>query len=928
MEARRFQIIKELVEKAEALPVDQRHSFLEKACGEDHSLLQTVFSMLAWDAEKLTFLEKPLLHLKDEPTPSLQPGSRVDEFEILQLLGSGGMGSVYLAQETKGGMTRQVALKVLKRGMDTQELVAQFQNERRILANLNHPNLVRLLSVGTTQEGLPYFTMDYVAGKPLLEYCDHHHLTIHQRLALFKSICETVHYAHQNLVIHRDIKPGNILVTEAGTPKLLDFGIAKVLDPSHAVTPGKTLPGYRAMTPQYASPEQFLGNATTTASDIFSLGVVLYELLSGFRPFQNQHSSGSSLDLARATIDTKPPKLDAAVRSKTSSDPQIIAAISRARQTDPQKMCKQLAGDLNHLVQVALRKDPERRYSSVAQFASEMERYLKGLPLLVDKESFFYVLKKFLARHKLRVAAVTSAIVVLVALVGLLGIQRQQTFLAKTEALQASQRAQQEAQQLEEFVEFLVYTFRKVGSEADKNEQWSAKELIGSSEAAVRKNYRKETDTRFRLLTAVADAANRLGHFEYAAGILDEIYQWRLKNRPEERAQLAHLLGTMSSASFQAGKLELAEKQIRQTLEIYREDPKINELTIGEKLVELARVDFKRGKLDQAAAHFLQGIELLEKHPNAGLSLAGSYESYSIFLRERNQFSESETWMNKAKDIKVDFYGEDSELLGSTWNQFGTLYSNWGKFELAENYLLKTEEVTRRAFGTKNPKYTSVLNNLAVLYIRNGNSEKSLAYLERHRAIMKELYPGKEQNFTSMLNQALAFAKSKLYEEADSHYQTLLVWLENVPDYKRKYTAVVHNNYGSLQLARGELGKAKAHFEIALEAVVESFGADSFQAAFIYTNFGKYHRLMAQYAEAKELLERAYRIRLKKYGDQHVATSQPLHEMAEVAFAEGNYQVALEKVNAALAIRKLKLRQDDPKLKESSDLLQKVQAAL
>lgn len=273
MDVDRYRKVKAIVAQAETLPPGKRTAFIQESCGNDASLKAEIGEMLALGDDEMILFEKPLLQLSFKQDPLMQPGSVMDGYSIVRELGLGGMGAVYLAEQTDGGICRNVALKILKRGMDTDEIVRQFQNERKILANLNHPNIARLLTVGTTPSGLPYFAMDYVDGQPLQTYCDERQVSVVERLKLFKKICETVHAAHQNLVIHRDLKPGNILVTAEGVPMLLDFGIAKMMNPENQATVTATLMGNRAMTPEYASPEQVMGEVTTTATDIYSLGI-------------------------------------------------------------------------------------------------------------------------------------------------------------------------------------------------------------------------------------------------------------------------------------------------------------------------------------------------------------------------------------------------------------------------------------------------------------------------------------------------------------------------------------------------------------------------------------------------------------------------------------------------------------------------------
>src|SRR5204863_9694351 len=286
-------------------------------------------------------------------------GRRVGSYRVVREVGRGGMGAVYLAERADSAFHKRVAVKVVKRGMDTDFILRRFRHERQILASFDHPNIARLLDGGTTEEGLPYFVMEYVEGLPIDASCDTQALSIIERLKLFRHVCAAVTYAHRHTVIHRDIKPSNILVTSDGTPKLLDFGIAKILQPGGGPEALMTMTGVRPMTPEYASPEQVRGEPVTTASDVYSLGIVLYELLVGRSPYR--FTSRSPLDVAREITDTEPPR------------PSTAVAGGKDLKFDPTgvRNSKALKGDLDTIVLMALRKEPERRYRSVEQFSED-----------------------------------------------------------------------------------------------------------------------------------------------------------------------------------------------------------------------------------------------------------------------------------------------------------------------------------------------------------------------------------------------------------------------------------------------------------------------------------------------------------------------------------------------------------------------------
>ena len=390
----------------------ERSAFVAAAAAGDAELEAEVVSLLAADADSGGFLETPA-------APPETPRTRVGAWQILHEIGHGGMGTVYLGERADGPFRKRVAVKVVRRGMDTEAVLKRFRQERQILAGLEHPNIARLLDGGNTDDGLPYLVMEYVEGEPLTAWCARRGLDVSARLALFRTVCATVQFAHQNLVVHRDLKPGNIIVTADGTPKLLDFGIAKLLNADLAgTTRDLTVAGGGAFTPEYASPEQLRGERITTASDVWSLGVLLYELLAGVRPFGAAGAPPG--EVAKAVLETEPEKPSAA-----------------AARVGGERMRRRLEGDLDMIVLKALRKEPERRYASAEQFSEDLRRHLEGAPVKARRDTFTYRTGKFLARHR---TAAAAAALVLVALVGGILATARQARIAEAEHARADRR--------------------------------------------------------------------------------------------------------------------------------------------------------------------------------------------------------------------------------------------------------------------------------------------------------------------------------------------------------------------------------------------------------------------------------------------------------------------------------------------------------
>ena len=419
MTPERWQKVKELLGTALEMPPAQRATYLEQACASDASLRADIDRLLiAEDEAGAAFLSSPASAapaLGDEGEPKgLWIGRRVGAYEIVENIGVGGMGEVFRAIRADDQYKREVAIKLVRVGADADSVIRRFKHERQILASLDHPNIAHLLDGGTTLEGVPYVVMDLIEGEEIEDYCDSRKLSTIARLELFLQVCSAVQYAHQRLIIHRDIKPSNILVTEDGVAKLLDFGIAKILHPdgvSDSFEPTMTL--LRMLTPGYASPEQIKGEAITTATDVYSLGVVLYELLTGHHPYRTKEDTVEKV--ARAACEIEPRKPSSVVRMERSERDHNTHSADLPLARDRHKLSKQLAGDLDNIILMALRKEPQRRYSSVEQFAGDIRRHLENLPVSARKDTAAYRASKFVRRHKAGIGATVLIVISLVA---------------------------------------------------------------------------------------------------------------------------------------------------------------------------------------------------------------------------------------------------------------------------------------------------------------------------------------------------------------------------------------------------------------------------------------------------------------------------------------------------------------------------------
>jgi len=598
MQPERWRRLEQLYHAAMERDEDQRAAFLEDSCADD-TLRRDVELLIAYAQKGGRIIDKPALEVVAAAMAedlcadaSRQTDKMIDariaQYRIVEKLGVGGMGDVYRAVRADDQFHKQVAIKLVRPGLDTEFVYARFRKERQILAGFEHENIARLLDGGTTDEGLPYFVMEIVEGKPIDEYCDEGKLGTLARLELFQSVCSAVQYAHQRLVVHRDIKPSNILVTSDGVPKLLDFGIATILSPeSYAPEADPTVTAMRMMTPQFASPEQLRGEVITTATDVYSLGVVLYRLLTGLLPYRLD--TNSPYDLAHAICEVEPVKPSTAVGQPAQRvrDGKAVGVtpewVSSRRNTSPEKLRRILSGDLDQVLLKALRKEPQRRYSSAQDFAGDLRSYALGLPVSARRGTFSYRSGKFIKRNKLSLSV--TAVFALVVLAGVVAIVRE----ARIARIQQA-RAERRFESLRTLTNSLLFEFHD-----------SIEHLPGSTAA-------RELVVRRAL--------------EYLDQIAAEAYDDPATLR--DLAAAYERLGQIQSQAFHphtggTGSLQQANELFEKALEIRRRLVSSNpgDLTLQFDLLgsmlNVAGVYEERGDLDRALDLQQQRLEIEER---------------------------------------------------------------------------------------------------------------------------------------------------------------------------------------------------------------------------------------------------------------------------------------------------------------------------
>ena len=523
MTPERFRQIEQLAEKALDLPAQERASFLDEACGEDLELRRGIEDLLQSYNQVETFLEEPVaprMPTLDIDGRSARPDTEdIGPYRLERRIGRGGMGDVYLASRADGTFKRRVALKRLHYDIDSEEAEQRFQAERQILATLDHPNIARLLDGGTDTQGRPYLVMEYIEGRRIDQYCDANRLSVDERLRLFIQICSAVQSAHQSLVVHRDLKPANILVTEDGVPKLLDFGIAKLLDPNLLPNPVEaTRTDAQPMTPRYASPEQILALGITTATDVYTLGVLLYELLTGRLPTPDSTSPIHMIEWA--SRDEEPTRPSVLVSGAVIDDPAKavdVEAVSRDRSTRPAKLRDRLEGDLDTIVLQALRRDPLERYASAEQFAEDIQRHLEGLPVRARTPTFQYRMGKFLKRNRWPVGIVALITCVVFAFIVIVAFQAHNLTLERD-------RVALERDKARKVSDFMVDLFEIADPSETRGNTVTVREILDRGAIRIREQLDDQPEIQLRLMHTIGRVYSGLGLFDQSEALLEEAW--------------------------------------------------------------------------------------------------------------------------------------------------------------------------------------------------------------------------------------------------------------------------------------------------------------------------------------------------------------------------------------------------------------------
>jgi serine/threonine-protein kinase len=790
--AERWQRIQTLFYAAADLPADERLRYLREQCNGDTDLYHHVEGLLdaSDQPDDLLHGEVAAAASRVLATPEVAAGDRIGPYRIVKELGRGGMGSVYLANRADQEFEKQVAIKVARAGFLTEESLKRFRAERQILARLEHEHIARLLDGGSTS-GVPYVVMEYVDGLPITAYCKEKNLSLRERLALFGNVCSGVQSAHQNLVVHRDLKPANILVTHDGVVKLVDFGIAKLLDPE-SETEALTQPFDRILTPEYASPEQVRGEPITTASDVYSLGVVLYELLSGESPY-------------RFTT-RRPAEIETVVCTQT---PQA-----------PSEKCgnRKLAGDLDNIVLLAMRKEPARRYASVADLSEDIRRYLEGYPVVARQEGWAYRASKFVRRNAL---AVGLSAVLLVALTGF-GVTM--AVLAKRLAV--------ERDSAQEVSDFLVKIFERADTGETRGAAVTAREVLDEGVQHIEHELPSQPGLQANLFSAVGKVYQNLGMIKRSQETYEKSLQIRKSDPNASELELARSLKEVAEIRRVQRDFKGAEPLILQSLAIRERRVGKDDPLYSEALNTLGMIKQDSGDYKSAEPILRQALEInRRKLGNDHLQTAISIGNLGGLLHNRGQQKEAESLLREGLAIRRSMHGDLHWRTALSMRRLARLLAEIGKFSETEALLTESLAINRKLFGEVHPEVANNLSALASVLQDQKKFDEARGLYQQAIQLETKLRPGSVDLALVMNN--LASLEEDVHRDAAAEelYRQSLAIRKAKLGAKHPAVARVQHNLGQLLTGMGKFKEARAMLTECMDIRREVYGAAHFQTA-------------------------------------------------------------------------------------------------
>jgi serine/threonine protein kinase len=731
------------------------------------------------------------------------PGDRIGQYRVLRTLGVGGMGEVFLAERADAEFEQLVAIKVVHGGPATQGFQSRLKIERQILAQLDHPNIAHLLDGGSLPDGTVYIVMEYVDGIPIDAYCDANRLDVAARLKLFQTACAAVHYAHQNLIVHRDLKPSNILVTAAGVPKLLDFGIAKLLDDRQAMqlTLAVTHADFRIMTPDHASPEQVRGQAITTSSDVYVLGVLLYKLLTGTSPFVIP--SMRLTDIERAICEKDAPLPSLAVESADSAPGRGIV---EARSTTANRLRRTLGGDLDNIVLMAMRKEPERRYGSAQQMAGDIQRYLDGKPVIARRDTLSYRSAKFVRRHWLPVTAGTGVVFLILAFAMTTYVQSLRIAAERDRVAEERAAAERERARAEEVSSFLVNLFKLSDPQENRGNQVTARELLDSGAKRLQAGLQDQPATKAALLSTVGAVYDSLGQYKEALPILTE--SLALQPQSRDKTRIATLL-ELGSALWNTSDLNGAEAPLQEALHLSQSEFGAASQESGRALWALGVLRYHQDRFADAKELYSRGLDILETTGAPPIDVSALLDDLAQVYADEQQWALAKKTYERALQVDRRILGDDHPRVAMRLNNLAIVAQNIGDLKLAEALFRDAIRRDERAYGDQHPETGAARGNYGLLLQREGRLAEAEPVLRSALDVVLKLYgPDNYKVAYARVSLAMLLHDEGNLPEAETLFREALAVYDRSLPANHQYRASALMHFARLLVDRGKPAEA------------------------------------------------------------------------------------------------------------------------
>jgi len=829
------------------LGASRRSGYLDEKCAGDPGLRELVERLLGFaeasDSQVVgsVGVEGPLMGLAAADALEGEfTGRQIGAYRIVRRLGAGGMGVVYLAARSDGHFDQQVALKVVRGDLGSPDARARFERERQILSQLNHPNIARLLDGGVDEEGQPFYAMEFVAGEPLDTYCDRNRLTVVERLRLFTTVARAVLYAHRNLVVHRDLKPSNILVSAEGEIKLLDFGIAKWLDDDGLDADGLTRTEGRVMTPRYASPEQILAQPISVASDIYQLGLLLYELLTGSPAHTLEGENASGVE--RVVCDVEP------VRPSTVVS-RARAEVSEGRSAPPSRLKSQLVGDIDSIVMMALRKEPTRRYGSVSDFVDDIERHLDGLPVVARKPTLGYRSSRFLRRHWIGVGAA-----------GLIVIS---VFGGLSAALWQARLAAEEAQRAEQANAFLIDIFEQADPNTAGGEELTVREVLEPGADRVRSDLSDQPEMQARMLASIGRILYQLGAYDSAERSLVEAVDLFEENTDPDSMELAESRAHLGEFLREIGRYEEAESLFRRVLETYQADAEVSPLAVAEVEEYLGLLLAETGDYEPAERYIRSSLATRREWLEADdLKIARSLGNLGLCLKWKGDLVAAEAPHREGLALWRRRHAGDHTEIAWSAERLAVLLGMRGDYEDSLPLHYEALSMLERLLDPDHPDIALILNNLAKTLMLDARYDEAEEIYRRALEINRSLFGEESARYaTNLANLGLVLLEQGELDQALGLLESALGTRRRVLGDDHPYTALNAHYVGWALNRSGDLGRARGYHDEALEVGRRSWDEGSPFLAMALVGAGEHAYLAGKCGEAEPLLREAVAIR-------------------------------------------------------------------